>query len=312
MEKMQQLQYAGQIVMTDAMEFGLPCRRKRIYIAFVNMTSPKLDLGSMPPLAKVWSDFRKCVTSCLRSPPCAKDILDGAKSEAAEAWLKKLHWKQLDQKVKNEKNAKQKKPASAVGEGWIEQHMKFADNLGIRWGSAPSAELAQNPWFALLTEREADVLKLDKAASPLAGFRNLSQSVNRASTVTLQSNGKHLAPTMLPGQLLWCDLLDPPRFVLGREALRFQGFPVDQFLAHKDNEYEASEALMQELAGNAMAVPVVLAVLQALMATVWLKPPQKPASNQNVQEALSALSVLMASEPSSSCQASGQGPRSCS
>ena len=76
-----------------------------------------------------------------------------------EQGLNKLHWKQLDQKVKNEKSEKQKKPASAVGKGWIEQRMKFADNLGIRWGSAPSAELAQNPWFALLTEREADVLR---------------------------------------------------------------------------------------------------------------------------------------------------------
>ncbi len=189
--------------------------------------------------------------------------------------------------------------------------MKFADSIGIRWGSPASAELAKNPWFCLLIDREADVLKLDKAASPQAGFRNLSQSVNRASTVTLQSNGKHLAPTMLPGQLLWCDLLEPPRFVLGREALRFQGFPVDHFLAYKDDEYEASESLMQELAGNAMAVPVVLAVLQALMASVCLKPPQKPASNENVQDALSALSVLRASEPGAGNPASGQGAQSC-
>ena len=87
---------------------------------------------------------------------------------------------------------------------------------------------------------------------------------------------------------------------MGREALLFQGFPVPQFLDQKDRDYEASEALMQELAGNAMAVPVVLATLQSLIASVWLKPPQKPASDQNVQEALSALSLLMASEASCS------------
>ena len=290
MEKMQRMHYDGQIVMTDAMGFGLPCRRKRVYIMFINLHNPKLDLN-LQPLARVWSSFRRCVTSCLRSPPCASEILEDAKSEAAMAWLYALQWKQVNSKSK-------KKPAP--GKGWIEQHMKFADSLNIRWGLAADAELACNPWFALLTEREADVLKLDRAAAPQAGFRNLSQSVNRASTVTLQESGKHLAPTMLPGQLLWCDLLKPPRPLMGREALLFQGFPVPQFLDQKDRDYEASEALMQELAGNAMAVPVVLATLQSLIASVWLKPPQKPASDQNVQEALSALSLLMASEASCS------------
>ena len=87
---------------------------------------------------------------------------------------------------------------------------------------------------------------------------------------------------------------------MGREALLFQGFLVQEFLDQKDSDYEASEALMQELAANAMAVPVVLATLQSLIASVWLKLPQKPASDQNVQEALSALSLLMASEPSCS------------
>ena len=114
MEKMQRMHYDGQIVMTDAMGFGLPCRRKRVYIMFINLHNPKLDLN-LQPLARVWSSFRRCVTSCLRSPPsclrsppCASEILEDAKSEAAMAWLYALQWKQVNSKSK-------KKPALGKG-----------------------------------------------------------------------------------------------------------------------------------------------------------------------------------------------------
>ena len=96
----------------------------------------------------------------------------------------------------------------------------------------------------------------------------------------MSQSGRYLAPTMLPGQLLWVELLKPPRFMLGREALLFQGFPVTRYFEDCDPEYQPSEHLMQDLAGNAMAFPVLLAVIQSMMASAWLKPQQKAASSE--------------------------------
>ena len=105
--------------------------------------------------------------------------------------------------------------------------MKFADSLGVRWGTPARKELAQNAWYSTLTERDADCLKLSEIESPGCGFRNLSQSLGRANSATLQADGRHVAPTMLPGQLLWTHLASGgPRLMSGYEALLMQGYPI--------------------------------------------------------------------------------------
>ena len=58
------------------------------------------------------------------------------------------------------------------------------------------------------------------------------------------------------------------RLLLGREALILQGFPVEVFLQKvrenlEPTETMPSESLMMDLAGNAMALPAILAMLQA-------------------------------------------------
>ena len=90
------------------------------------------------------------------------------------------------------------------------------------------ASLSANEWFWNLTKREGDVLRLSRVAAPRTEVRNLSQSIGRAHGNTLQESGKHVAPTMLPGQLLWSESQSRP--VTGAEALIFQGFPALRFL----------------------------------------------------------------------------------
>ena len=123
---------------------------------------------------------------------------------------------------------------------------------------------------------------------------------------------KHLAPTMLPGQLLLVELLKPPRLMLGQEALLFQGFPACPFLAlveekHIDMHEQPSkvsrrkpssepkkwltEALMTDLAGNAMAL---LAIAQSAIASLLFRPSSSAATAEETADALSALDVLSA------------------
>ena len=56
-----------------------------------------------------------------------------------------------------------------------------------------------------------------------------------------------------------------PRLQLGREALLFLGFPLQHIQPLLDR---TSEALLQDLAGNAMALPVLLAILMSTFASV--------------------------------------------
>ena len=119
----------------------------------------------------------------------------------------------------------------------------------------------------------------------------------RSHTLSLETQ-KHTAPTQLPGQILFVEVADPPRLLLGREALLYLGFPVQLFLQKmaehgfchdqeplplpnmasgqvaKAKKRRAAvstwlgEQLMMDLAGNAMALPVLLAIMQSFSALV--------------------------------------------
>ena len=289
--------YDAQPMMTDSSEFGLPCRRRRVYILFINSTSPKLALLARP-MQSVLGIFRQLVSSCMRSPPCASEVL-----------LKEDHpavRRSFDERQARAEKAS-KKASKSNNCNWVNQHMKFADSLGVRWASAPSPELKSNPWYQLLTRREGDVLKLSQIEAPDAGFRNLSQSVGRVNTITLQSDGKHLAPTMLPGQILWTQLARPsPRLLSGFEALLMQGYPIEPcltrlehegFLVTPDQATSKKKAFpadhfLQDIAGNAMAMPVLLGICQAALAATWVQPRELASTAVSVQTAMDAMLML--------------------
>ena len=83
---------------------------------------------------------------------------------------------------------------------------------------------------------------------------------------------------MFPGQLLWSE--SPSRPLTGAEALIFQGFPALRFLKNveatdqdqRGSKTYCSDSLMTDSAGNAMALRVLLAILQAGLACVCLNP----------------------------------------
>ena len=81
---MASLGYEAQAFMTDAHEFGLPARRRRIYIIFLKKLCPKFVLRERG-LPEVTSMMRSMAASCVRSAPCAsKVLLDPAAPEVAD------------------------------------------------------------------------------------------------------------------------------------------------------------------------------------------------------------------------------------
>ena len=312
--------YEAQPMMTDAHEFGCPCKRRRVYICFFKRTYHKFCFQDRP-IAETVTMFRSMTSSCMRSAPCVTEVLLDGNCEAVSAGLQELQNKraQAEEKAANAKAKAKAKPQPNAN--WVEQHLKASENLGVRWGQPAGPDLERNPWFRTLTDREKDALVISRSHAPQAGFRNLSQSLNRIHTMTLaEGSTKHVAPTMLPGQILFVELARPPRLLLGREALLLQGYPVARFLSNmNDAGYNVSEdpfpdaegdgvkkrkkrsidkpwlteALMMELAGNSFSFPVLLAVLQSAVCAVDYREASGTVKMEELEEAFDALSGLV-------------------
>lgn len=300
MQAMADLGYQGQKVMTDAQEFGLPCRRRRLYVFFVCVASEKIDLQH-EAIGQVFAKFRTLVTACMRSPPCVTACLlkEDNSQQHADILLRAL----AERRDTAAKNAQNPKKAEATNT-WIDKHILYADQLGVRWSAPVAAELTLNDWYDTLTVREGDALVLSKKADPSSVFRNLSQSLGRINSKS-SGVGKEVAPTMLPGQLLWIEG-GQKRLLTGEEALILQGFPIlklQKKMRGHQLEENWTQSFLHDLAGNAMALPVALAIFQAGLACVsWAAfgksdPDPEPEENTDgacVDIALAALETLRA------------------
>ena len=292
MQAMGDIGYQGQKVLTDAAQFGLPCRRRRMYILFVRPDSPKLGMHSDGAIGRVFARVKTLVTACMRSPPCAEKCLLPDGHPVLQDRLKQL-------KIAAAKSMASKKQPQNT---WIDKHMAYADQLGVRWGGPTPLALSDNEWVNTMPKREVDALRLSQVEGPTCAFRNLSQSVGRINAYSQQCSPKQLAPTMLPGQQLWME--SRQRLMVGEEALMFQGFPILllQDLQDKCGLPAAcsSHSFLQDLAGNAMALPVAMAMFQAGVASLPWIPRRDDASDpgaEDVATALAAVALLKQRQP---------------
>jgi len=91
--------------------------------------------------------------------------------------------------------------------------------------------------------------------------------------------------------MLWLHIPgDEERLLLGREALMLQGFPVCRAGPHKD---EVPERFLQDLAGNAMTLHVLLAVVQSAMAALTWKTGE-PTQHISAKDELDSAYALFA------------------
>ena len=115
LQTMHQLGYEAQSMLTDALQFGLPARRRRVYICFVKRRYCKFDFHDRP-LADAMPLFRSMVSSCVRSAPCASKILLGSQDPAVSAGLAELQAKKaraVEEKAKAKAKEAKENPNSA-------------------------------------------------------------------------------------------------------------------------------------------------------------------------------------------------------
>jgi site-specific DNA-cytosine methylase len=241
--------YETQKVVCNASQFGLPAARKRLLaLAVLVRASPSVDFTDRS-LEVVFATMRSLIRVCERVPECASQAIlpEDDSRVIAELVRRQEHWTKSKQSTYNVKTA-----------------MSTASGLGVPWGtfSAP-AVLKESPWFSTITPEQQDALAFSFVQSPAPLLlRDARNSLGRVR-VSVMEEGKHRAQAMLPSQCLFVfDGVQHPRCLLGCEAFQLQGFPIDDERI-QGVMAEFPQSFQQELAGNMVATPVLLALAMA-------------------------------------------------
>ena len=176
----------------------------------------------------------------------------------------------------------------------------------MRWGvdDGVPATVKSSPWYSRLPSLQKTVLLYSlREKTPIDAIaRDVSQNMGRIrySTKTTNIDGigpcppRHVAPTQMPGQVMWLNLpTQPPRLQLGRESLILGGFPIAKVPSLVER---TSEGTMMSLGGNMMSAPVLLALLVSIFESVaWRK--TGPIPYQTDEAVHCAMNLFLASAP---------------
>jgi hypothetical protein len=154
--------------------------------------------------------------------------------------------------------------------------MDFCEGRGLSWPLEAPPKLASNPWFAVHTQREQEVViiaELDKKK-----FTDASQQVTRS-----RCTDKEECPTLLPGCNLWSFELGRP--LIGRDMLNLQGFPwmglpcIENF----------TEKNLADLGGNAFSATCSLAVDLAVLLNLSYGPESDAEESAEIHDLMSFM-----------------------
>lgn len=121
---------------------------------------------------------------------------------------------------------------------------------------------------------------------------DLNCSISRLVTSSIDDGEGEITPCILPNQCLWVHLQPPrvPRLMLGREALLFQGWPISKVT----DTPLLKNRFLQDLAGNGVTLPVMLAIVMATCRAISWKDaverrPGEASSTEDINHALALL-----------------------
>ena len=120
---------------------------------------------------------------------------------------------------------------------------------------------------------------------------DLMPSIGRLTTSAIDESGE-VVPCIFPKQRLGMHV-DEPRPMQGIEAMMFQGFPISKVTLQP----WMRDSVLQSLAGNAVACPVMLALaMSTFVAISWrgndMPQTQRSSSEEDVQSALDLLATI--------------------
>lgn len=246
-------------------------------------------------MADTFATLRSLVQVCQRRPPSARNLLLQDDDPAVEQELvRRVSLGHI---------------TGDVSRSWITEHQHLYSQLRLSWGAPPPHQrTAQSSWLSTLTPLHRSTLILHQhrlvssslsatASGQHAQVANLmvdlNPSASRLSASTVDEHGGEISPCILPQQTLWLHIGNE-RLLLGREALLLQGYPIHRMAR---TMADLPERFLQDLAGNAVSLPVSLALVMAsIHAISWKEEPGTDGrfdtpSSEEVDAALALLDL---------------------
>ena len=247
--RLQNTGFVVKVFLMDSSLFGLPQCRRRYYITGVkDGAATNVDFSDRSAAA-VLDVTENLVRLCQRKPPCASKLLLDEDDPAIDDELnRRLAMGDTDSRYN------------------VCAAISTFQGAGLSWGSVDAQrDTQESPWYTTLANGQRNVLTYSEAQDKEAMFRDIGQSSSRVR-LSHKVEDKHILFCQMPGQLVWVRRDGKlPRLQMGREALIFQGYPIASI---PSTVSAVSERMLQEIAGNMMSIPVLLALLQSLFAAL--------------------------------------------
>jgi len=249
----------------NTLDYYLPQNRKRVYIVGVNTRKASLRR----PL-ETWSPLLRSLEK--RTKAMAHDYLLDDEEPEVRAEYERLLGKQplapapaapLLDRPDYDVAAGPAFKFRRYGLGWVKRHRLVRAQMGLR-SNVQVVKDVERSWARFLSTRTRDLLDLSGAKV----FRQTGGRPEDSDFVSEVSRGVGFAncmdkvsPCVTPACRLW--IFNRWRWLIGKEKMALQGFPVDSL-----DLGGLSESEINILAGNAMSVPVVGAILFLVLALV--------------------------------------------
>lgn len=245
LETMREAGYAAVVQVLNAEDYKCAAKRKRSWIIAINM--------------------KRCGLNDDAAEALAHDMMATVKRLACGASdLQAFLLKDTNQRVLDELKRRQEQTSVAQESNWQPKVMSALHKVGLSMSDCyPSLLLRASPWYATLTEREQITLGYLEKMHPAAGILDLSQDLSRPFVAEGNALMFCIVPSCKPF------LKKNRRPLLGWEALRIQGLP--DAVLESDPMESMSDSLCKDLAGNAFAGSVFLAVLIGVLSHMPLE-----------------------------------------
>jgi site-specific DNA-cytosine methylase len=242
----------------DAVDFGLPQRRKRIYILALSWRPRSFAVAEHESF---FGKMSMLIEKMKRSPPSFPDCL--LPDDAPEVL------RELDHRLQS--------PPKCWDSSTIDLHRKAWKSKAGRWGVfKPDQADVRSPWFQAMCFRERDCLAFHqhryRKEDHKAVVATVGQSITYETGSDLAPNGALILPTLTPKGKPWVSIAGSNphcrsdrsihRFMHGAEELMYQGFPIFH-PRFRPMIQDKSSAFLADLAGNAFPGTVIGAIMVA-------------------------------------------------
>ena len=241
---MHDIKYSVMMRILVSSKFTSPQNRKRTWIVALHLRLCKLTpQEARTLLEQVFATVEKLMEE---SPTPLREFVLDDESE----YLKCLR-----------KSKAARMQADDCDNKWQKQYPAMLAKQGIRTTKAyPPQDIRQSVDYDLLCERQRLVLGYELKMDPDATSVDCYQTMGRAF---IGHDG--ILSTLVPGSNVWVRMEGMNRLLCGREHMYVQGmprsFPVEQLM----KDFDISDHMLKDLAGNAFSAQVAMAVLIAVI-----------------------------------------------